>query len=459
MKDLPLRRATRAFVALSAMLIAGACNVDNTLRVPDPDVSRPPDVSGAAGLPTLLATAVGDFQVAFSGTGGGTGLEGLINMTGLMGDEFAFAETFPTRVQVDRRSMERDNSTLRDIFFTVQRARASALRADSAYAKFAPTDSGRAEALALEGYSYVLLAETYCSGVPTSSFDASGHVVGGEPLTTTQLLDTAIDRFTRSRAIANALTRASTKARLVNLASVGQARALMFKGTSNNAAAAALVAAVPTTFEYFVFSSSNTDRQNNGIYEFNWAEARWTQSNREGIAGLPYRQVADAGDPRTDYIDTQDVGFDGETPWYVTLKYSDRDVPSVLASGIEARLIEAENLLAGGSSAAYLTPLNTLRATISLPALADPGTPASRVSQFFAERAYWLFLTAHRLGDMRRLIRSTANGGYGLAVNSVYPNGPYPAAGGGQYGTDVNFPIPIEEDNNPKSHGCIDRNP
>ena len=29
----------------------------------------------------------------------------------------------------------------------------------------------------------------------------------------------------------------------------------------------------------------------------------------------------------------------------------------------------------------------------------------------------------------------------------------------GVYGTDVNFPIPIEEDNNPNFHGCIDRNP
>ena len=63
-----VRRAGVRGIALAAAgLLLTACNVDKVLKVPDPDVSRPTDVSGKAGLPTLLAAAVGDFQVAFAG--------------------------------------------------------------------------------------------------------------------------------------------------------------------------------------------------------------------------------------------------------------------------------------------------------------------------------------------------------------------------------------------------------
>jgi hypothetical protein len=44
---------------------------------------------------------------------------------------------------------------------------------------------------------------------------------------------------------------------------------------------------------------------------------------------------------------------------------------------------------------------------------------------------------------MRRLIRQ-----YGRDVNTVFPNGPY--FKGGLYGTDVNVPVPFQEQNNPQ---------
>jgi hypothetical protein len=93
-----------AFLAATALLLS-ACSIDKVLQVPDPDVSRPTDLTGKAALPTFRAAAIGDFQVAFAGTGGLTGLEGLVNITGLFTDEFTFTETFPTRVQIDRRAI------------------------------------------------------------------------------------------------------------------------------------------------------------------------------------------------------------------------------------------------------------------------------------------------------------------------------------------------------------------
>jgi hypothetical protein len=77
----------------------------------------------------------------------------------------------------------------------------------------------------------------------------------------------------------------------------------------------------------------------------------------------------------------------------------------------------------------------------------------------FAERARWLWFTAHRLNDLRRLVRPVGQrGGYGYAVNAVFPNGAY-FKNGLVYGNDVNLPVPLTEQNNPNFVQCIDRNP
>ena len=85
--------------------------------------------------------------------------------------------------------------------------------------------------------------------------------------------------------------------------------------------------------------------------------------------------------------------------------------------------------------------LRGLPANSLAPLTLEP-TAAGQVDQLFHERAYWMYLTSHRLGDLRRLIKQ-----YGRAVNAVFPNGLY--FKGGTYGTDVNVPVPQQEQNNP----------
>jgi hypothetical protein len=135
---------------------------------------------------------------------------------------------------------------------------------------------------------------------------------------------------------------------------------------------------------------------------------------------------------------------------------------------VEAELIRAEAELAAGD-ANWLTRLNALRttctdaATCASPApagsggvaglapLTDPGSDTARVSLLFRERAYWLFFTGHRQGDLRRLVRE-----YGRDANTVYPSGRYDADF--LYGDDVTLPIPFDERRlNPSFTGCIDR--
>ena len=67
--------------------------------------------------------------------------------------------------------------------------------------------------------------------------------------------------------------------------------------------------------------------------------------------------------------------------------------------------------------------------------------------------------TAHRLNDLRRLERAVGvRGGYGRPDASVFPTGSY-FKNGLIYGTDVNFPIPLDEQNNPNFQQCLDRLP
>jgi hypothetical protein len=152
-------------------------------------------------------------------------------------------------------------------------------------------------------------------------------------------------------------------------------------------------------------------------------------------------------------------GFDATIPRFKSDRANDYTDPNILASGVEARLIDAEAALQANQYGQMTTILNALRANVgttmtdwvptyatvygtpSLAALTAPTTAAAARDMLFSERAFWLYLTGHRLGDLRRLIYQ-----YGLAQNAVYPSGAYHK--GGSYGSDVVFPLDFDEANN-----------
>jgi hypothetical protein len=240
---------------------------------------------------------------------------------------------------------------------------------------------------------------------------------------------------------------------ITNLAAVGLARALVDLGQFPQAAAA--VADVPTDFQYVTEHAGSPLSLQNAIWSYT-DQGLWSVSDQEGGNGLPY---ISAEDPRVpvDSLDDDgdgfaDPGLDSQTPQYFLLKYADASAPVVVADGIEARLIEAESQLQAGSRSGMTTILNSLRQAAGLPNVATPGTYVAAQDLLFSERAFWLYATGHRLGDMRRLIRQ-----YLRPADTVFPVGAY-HKGGGSYGPDVNLPIPIEEQNNPNGGTCLDRN-
>lgn len=456
----PTRRgaaAARLAAAVAAATAAGlaGCTTD-ALEVTSPDVITPDAVNNAAGATAVRNGAVRDFTVVYSGT-----QDGFIVATGNMADEINATDTFFDRLLPNERNTDR-NLPVQDTYYTnLHRARAGAGRAIRQWAQVKPVTGATpanvaardslGELYALRGYTESFFGETYCAGVPFSD-EVDGAITYGDPLTTAQTFQRAVASF--DTALANATTAANR-----GLASVGRARALLNLGRFADAAAA--VAAVPTTFRYQTYHSAATAAQFNGVWNgLSVPSARYAATTNEGTNGYNFLQTP--ADPRMPWAPSTRVGFDGSSRNLPTqLKYPTNASPATLADGVEARLIELEARLQGGAQAdrdAVFAGLNSLRATAITPAMAAlpgaaPATQAAAVDQFFRERAAWLWLTGHRLGDMRRLIRQ-----YGRAANTVFPVGPVATRAGSTYGTDVNYPIPFVESNNPKAQGgCIDR--
>ena len=225
------------------------------------------------------------------------------------------------------------------------------------------------------------------------------------------------------------------------------------------AEAATAVTGVPTSFAYTMLHSLNT--ASNAFWVFNNNARRYSVGDNEGTNGLnfvtandPRVPVCAGGDTECTAIGvTQTNRDDLSQPFHVQLLWTERESSVAIIQGVEARMIEAEAQLRAGDTTAALITLNDARATVTaLTPLTDAGSTAARVDQLFRERAFWLFGRGHRVGDLRRLIRD-----YGRPENTVFPTGVWHK--GGNYGTDVNVPVPQAELNNPNvEQACLNRN-
>lgn len=435
---------------LAMLLILAGCGL---LDTDQPNIVDPENLDSPEGAQSLRDGALADFAFAKDGDGSETA-DGWILVTGLMADEFIHSTTPPSQQEVDQRTPSPDNSSVSDPYTNLHKGRVGAETAAQALQQFAlaPDETPDvAEMLAIAGFTYLYFAESYCSGVPFGR-PAGDSLVFGEPSTTTGMFDTALVRFDAALAHPGLVGDDGT---IAGLAAVGRGRALV--GLGQFAEAAAAVAEVPTEFTYGTEHADSPQRIQNAIWAYT-ATGAWTVADLEGDVGLPYR-VGDARVPVDSVIDeeTGEVvpGPDLITPHIILLKY-EADSPVPVADGIEARLIEAEALLKANNRAGMTAILNDLRELQELDPVGVPGNQVAAEDLLFSERAFWLFATGHRLGDMRRLVRPVP-AGYGRDPDSVFPTGPYHK--GGAYGGDVNLPIPIEEENNPNSVGCLDRNP
>lgn len=452
-------RARRA-LAVAALLAAAACSTDNVVAVTDPDIITPENVNSPEGAAALRLGALSRFIGATTGDNGNSAGETLFMYGGLLADEWQTGDSFIQRLETDQRSVTEENSLIRNGYQFAHRARVSAQQAITALQQYAPTTPAWqiAELYFVQAYMENLLAEDFCSGIPFSTVTLDGTEVLGTPLSTADAYARALAHADSALALATATDASTTKVR--QAAAVLKGRILL--NLDRPADAAAAVAAVPTSFAYQNQHSQST--RDNTMWAMNNSARRYTVGQSEAGEGLPFHLGTDPRLPICKPFPTistacknagvtSGVVFNNGSPTllYVQLRWPARDANVSVADGVEARLIEAEAQLRAGNAAAFLATLNALRTTVTgLAPLADPGTAAGREDLLFRERAFWLFSTGHRLGDLRRLIRQ-----YGRSESQVFPTGDF--AEGGQYGHDVNFPVPQAERNNPNFTGCLNR--
>jgi hypothetical protein len=453
--------AALAAVGAGGLIGCGALTGDQPLPA---GISDPGSVSNAVGAAGMVTAARAQFQWA---------LALYIPQAGLLTDELQANargtllanNAFPDKnVAVDARLLPEGSYTLGtdNVYSVLQQLRALTNQAIGALEAYAPDSSAnrRGEMYALEGYAEVMLADLFCSGVPLSTSNFSGGYTFAPSSTTQEVYQHALVLFD------SALTLAHDSTPIVGLATVGKARALTDLGQYAQAAQA--VSNLPVSF---VFSQpiqecgSTTNCQANGAQAKIPLAMVGSVSDSEGEVGLPYFS---SGDPRTMRRATPIGVLNGDTIWFPA-KYTYGGVNTiVVASGIEAQLIQAEAALQAGSST-WLDILNALRTdgtqtggvydagtggVAGLAPLTDPGATIDRQALLFRERAFWLYLTGQRQGDLRRLVTQ-----YRWPSGTVYPRGVYPNLGayGASYSTNIDAPIPQTELYNSLYKGCLSR--
>jgi len=440
---------TKTARTLAALLMSGlaACSTSELLDVETPDQITPDKAGSAVGAAALRAAAIGNFAAFYGGDYGGS-FHGLSITSGMLTDEIESARGGTEHL--DSRAQNEGVQPLSTTWAFVGQSTTQTIRAIKALKEFAPEGTATEKATkatqighlyALQGFAYTLLAENYCSGIPIANADDLAPKT--DILTTAQMYARAQAYFDTA---ATTLGTTTADQPFRNAVAVGRGRVLVDLAQYDQAATA--VASVPTNFSLTVAYSTTSII--NAIYDWMNGTLNYAPADKEGGNGMDF---ISARDPRVTVIrnaagnPTPRAGQDGAIHFTQTV-FPNANSPMALATGVEARMIEAEAALKKGDATTYLAKLNDARTTVTaLTPLADPGSQVARENLLFRERAFWFWGTAHRLGDLRRLVKD-----YKRGAETVYPTGPY--FKGGAYGADVVL-IPAQaEKNNLDFTGC-----
>lgn len=409
---------TRAITV--AALGLGAAGCSDYLKVINPSVIDVNATDPVNDAPVLASSAVQNFAAAYGW---------MIMYSGWFTGETDVSETFPTRNEYGRRAVDPTNgSHVTDVWTPLSQAAASAylvLKLDL------PNPDGNIAYVRANhalAWSYLLMAEQFCTGV----------VLSGTELTTAQMLDSAIARFTDVVDQGTAVNTTESKA-LANAALVGRARAKLQAG--QKAAAAADAALVPAGFTYnvnYFDDLSNRTRVSNRLWQFT--------ADRGSNAVAPAFRV---DDPRLKWrvapsnLLPQDANYnvDRGVPYAIQDKYPGYASAIRLASKLEADYIAAE----ANGPAAQLALIQAQRAAANQPPYDGPTDDAAVLAEFETQRGIEFYLEGKRMGDLRR---------NGDAVKFVpVPGSTYWKPGFAPVGNQVCYPLPqTERDNNPNLH-------
>jgi len=410
-----IRRCASVAIAAGALVLGGCTD---WLSVDNPGVIDEGALNPVADAPTLARSAQQNFASAYGH---------LIVYSSWFTGETDVSETFPTRNEFGRRNISVLNGSLDvDIWFPLSLAVVSSYTV----LRIPLPDT-------TSNLSYLFMAEQFCQGT----------VMSGPPLTTQNMLDSAIAHFTTAKSQGQGAS--SDGPSLAKASRVGLARAYLQAG--NLIQASAWADSVPAAFNLNLSYIDDLSQR------FRLANRMWFYvRDRGSIAVAPIWRVGpqlgkdtvERADPRVPWVvpsgyAPQDANYatDRGVAYAIQQKYPDYGTPVRLASKLEADFIKAE----AQGTAAQLALVATRRTANGQPAYAGATDSSSVLTEFFTQRGLDFYLEGKRLGDFRR---HPAN-----IIGMPVPGATYWKPGFAPVGTDACYPLPITEtDNNPNFH-------
>jgi hypothetical protein len=433
---------------VGALVLPGvACDaIDDLMSVRDPERIQEETLEDEKLANTLVASAVGDFQVAYD--------DPFIWVGQMLTDEMVTGINWEDYARVNERLVLYNEGPADAMFSELSGARyTSELAYDKLVGMESPKVTGDmlATTLAYAGYSYILLGDAMCEATVDE---------GADLYTPEQLYGFAIERFTE------ALSQA-TDADLQNLARVGLARAHLNRLEYSQAMSFA--SAVPTDFVWWSEYVDDT-RADNALYgEVHGANHTMGVHPRFLNGGWDYWEdpVPDAlqTDPRIQHMPDWDAGHNGFSPLYKpfqSLPYSGF-TGNTIAAGAElddedgvdlyqratdikvASYLEAQHhyyeagLQSGSLTDAEVETFVNARRAFGNQAPVSGLTHAELIAELREQRARDNFFGGFRLGDLRRYAKQ------GAGPAHSFPTGQHPVVSWGDYNTATCFPLPLEE--------------
>lgn len=237
-----------------------------------------------------------------------------------------------------------------------------------------------AQVLIWRAFTYRVLGEAMCVSI----------IDGGPATPARDNLVRAESTFTAAIAVAAAANNTT----LLNAGYAGRAQVRVALADWTGAVADA--GRVPTTFAYKMPYYANVD-------EFGYNRTMWSSTSQSFFKATStwntwYSQYFDESkDPRVPYTVTTLKGSGAFPPvgavnWWPQAKYATNTAGVNLASGREARLIEAEASLRGGNIAGAMTLIDTNRASAGAPVAGCPPTISDAWTLIERERGIELYL-------------------------------------------------------------------
>jgi len=369
------------FLGAGSLVLLALTGCDSLLDVELPGTVAAEDLGNPALAQTLVNSALGQFECAYTS---------YVATTGILAGEYRNASSWLNVNTWGWRGLElftitgscptgRDATGL-GAYTPLQQARYVAEEATRLIEGFAENSvPDRADKLgqlaAYSAFSYVLLGEGFCEMA----------VDQGPLMSREEVMRVAEERFTTAIGHAQAAGNEGIR----TMATAGRARARLNLGDLSGAASDA--EQVPQGFVWNAEYSTVNGRRENRLYNLNQRN-RVLSVEPDAYGSI---MVGDVVDHRVPVEDSGLRGHDGVTDHWFQQKYPGADSPIPMASWEEAQLILAE---ARPDQAVQI--INGLRAAQDLPALDEP--VASHRDLIIEERRRQLFSEGHRLNDKLR---------------------------------------------------------